>query len=183
MRDLKTVVLSMTCMESSRIIHCVRLRSQLIETILKVKHEFCPRVLTEEFIVDAADNILQEVVDEFCLYSIKDLSGRISKRIAEDNPDLMLINSDGSQGKRISELLNFEPYALLSRDLIRKLFAKEIANHTIPSDFIAQLAKWMHPFHDALQQVLEPSQRVLNKKCESICNSLGEVLVKSPNNS
>ena len=87
-RDLKTVVLSMTCMEGSRI-HCVRLCSQLIQTMLKLKHKFCPRVLTEEFIVDAADNILLEVVNEFHLYSIKDLSGRISKRIAEDNPDLM----------------------------------------------------------------------------------------------
>jgi len=59
-RDLNTVVLSMTCMEDSRI-HCVRLRSQLIQTILKSKIEFCPRVVIEEFIVEVGDDyVLQE---------------------------------------------------------------------------------------------------------------------------
>ena len=173
-RSLKTVALSMTCLEDSRI-HCVRLRSQLIQTILKSKHEFCPRVLTEEFIVDVADAILLEVVDEFHSYSIKNLSSRISERSAKDNPDLMLINSDGSQGKRVSELLNFEPYALLNQDLITKLFSNENAKQCVSDDFISELAQWMYPFHDALVRVLEPSSSELNKKYKDICDSLGEV--------
>ena len=173
-RSLKTVVLSMTCLEDSRI-HCVRLRSQLIQTILKSKHEFCPRVLTEEFIVDVADNILLEVVDEFHSYSINDLSRRISERSAKDNPDLMLMNSDGSQGKQISELLNFEPYALLNQDLITILFSKETAKQYVSDDFISELAQWMYPFHDALVRVLKPSSSELNKKYKDICDSLDEV--------
>ena len=173
-RSLKSVALGMTCLEDSKI-HCVRLRSQLIRTILKSKHQFCPRVLTEEFIVDVADNILPEVEDEFHSYSIKDLSSRISERSAKDNPDLMLINSDGSQGKRISELLNFEPYALLNQDLIAKLFSNENAKQSVSDDFISELAQWMYPFNDALVQALKPLPKVLNQKCESISGSLGEV--------
>ena len=173
-RDLNTVVLSMTCLEDSRI-HCVRLRSQLIQTILKSKHQFCPRVLTEEFIVDVADNILPEVVDEFHSYSIKDLSRRISERSEKDDQDLMLMNSDGSQGKRISELLNFEPYALLNQDLITKLFSIKNAKMSVSDDFITELAKWMYPFHDALVRVLKPSSSELNKKYNVICDSLDEV--------
>ena len=171
-RDLKTVVLSMSCVEDSRI-HCVRLRSQLIQTILNSKSEFCPRLLTEELIVDVAgdhDSLLQ-AIDECPSHSIKNLSSRISARSAKDNPDLMLINPDGSQGKRISELLYFEPYALLTPVLITKLFAKETVKQSIPNDFITELAQWMYPFCDALLQVLKPSLQLLNKKCEDIRDS------------
>ena len=170
-RDLKTVVLSMSCMDDSRI-HCVRLRSQLIQTILKSKHQFCPRVLTEEFIVEVADDIRLLVIDEFHLYSIKDLSSRISKRSTSDNPDLTLIKQDGSKGQQISELLYFEPYALLTPDLTVKLFTKETAKQSVSDEFITELAQWMYPSCDALLQVLKPSPQLLNKKCEDIRDSL-----------
>ena len=172
-RDLKTVVLSMACMDHSRI-HCVRLRSQLIQTILKSKDEFCPRLLTEEFIVDVADDSLLQAVDERPSHSINYLSRRISAGSANDNPDLTLINQDGSQGKRISELLYFEPYALPTHDVIAKLFAKQNAKQTVSHAFITELAQWIYPSCDALLQVLKPSPQLLNKKCEDINDSLGE---------
>ena len=129
-RKLRTVVLCMTCMESSKI-HCVRLRSQLIQTILKSKSEFCPRVPTEEFVLEVADDSLLQAVDECPSHSIKYLSSRISKRSSSDSPDLTLINLDGGQGKQVSELLHFEPYALLTPDLITKLFSKETAKQPV----------------------------------------------------
>ena len=173
-RDLRTVVLSMSCMEDSRI-HCVRLRSQLILTILKSKDEFCPRVPTNEFVVEVADDSHLQALDERPSYSINNLSSRISTRSANDNPDLTLINPDGGKGKRISELLYFEPYALLTPDLITKLFTKETAKQSVSDDFITELAKRMYSFCDALRQVLEPSSKVLSKKCADIHGSLGEV--------
>ena len=172
-RGLKTVALSMTCMDHSRI-HCVRLRSQLIQTILKSKREFCPRVLTEEFIVDVAGDSPLQAVDECPSHSINYLSSRISTRSANDNPDMTLINPDGSQGSRISELLYFEPYALLTHDVIAKLFANKNAKQTVSHDFITELAQWMYPSCNALLQVLKPSPQLLNKKCEDIHDSLGE---------
>jgi len=88
---------------------------------------------------------------------------------------MTLINPDGSQGKRISELLYFEPYALLTPKLIAELFAKENAKQFVSHELITELAKWMYPFCDALLQILEPSPSELNKRCECICDSLGEV--------
>ena len=85
-----------------------------------------------------------------------------------------LINPDGSPGKQISELLHFEPYALLTPDLITKLFTKEPAKQPVSDEFITELAKQMYPFCDTLLQVLEPSSRVLSKKCVDIHDSLGE---------
>jgi len=172
-RDLRSIVLSMSCMEGCRI-HCVRLRSLLIQTILKSKSEFCPRVLTEEFIVDVAGDSLLQAVDGCPSHSINYLCSRISTRSANDNPDFTLVNTDGSQGKRISEFLYFEPYALLIPGLITKLFTKENAKQSVSDDFITELAKRMYPACDALVQVLKPSPQILTKKCEDIRDSLGE---------
>ena len=172
-RDLNTVALSMTCMDDSRI-RCVRLRSQLIQTILKSKCEFCARVSTKEFIVEVANDSPLQAVDECPSHSINYLSSMISARSANDSPDLTLINPDGSRGKRISELLYFEPYALLTPDLIAKLFAKENAQLTVSDDFITELAQLMYPVCDALLHVLKPSPQVLNQKCEDIHANLSE---------
>ena len=176
-QDLKAVVLSMTCMDHSRI-HCVRLRSQLIQTILKSQREFCPRVFTEEFIVEVANDSPLQVTNECPSYSINYISSRISKRSANDNPDMtLLLNPDGHEGpgKQISKLLYFEPYVLLTSDLIGKLFAKETAKQSVSDDFITELAQWLYPFHDALVRVLKPSSSELNKKYKDICGSLDEV--------
>ena len=161
-------------MDHSRI-HCARLRSQLIQTILKSKSEFCPRVLTEEFIVDVAGDSLLQAVVEYPSHSINYLSSMIKTRNANDNPDLTLINPDGSRGKQTSELLYFEPYALLTPDVSAKLFAKENAKETVSHDFITELAQWMYPSCDALLHVLKPSPQALNKKREDIHDSLDEV--------
>ena len=86
-----------------------------------------------------------------------------------------LINPDGSPGKQISELLHFEPYALLTPDLITKLFSKETAKQPVSDDFITKLAKRMYPFHDTLLQLLEPPSKILSKKCVDIHDSIGEI--------
>ena len=164
----------MTCMDDSRI-HCVRLRSQLIQTILKLKSEFCPRVLTEEFVIDVAGDSLMQAVEGCPLHSINYLCGTISTRSTSDNPDFSLVNTDGSQGKRISELLYFEPYALLTPGLITKLFTRENAKQPVSDDFITELAKKMYPSCDALQQVLGPPLQTLNNKYKDICDSVGEI--------
>ena len=93
-RNLRSIVLSMSCMDDSRI-HCVRLRSQLIKTILKSKSEFCPRLLTEEFIVYVAGHSLLQEVDGCPSHSIKYLCSTIKTRSANDNPDFTLVNADG----------------------------------------------------------------------------------------
>lgn len=52
---------------------------------------------------------------------------------------MTLINTDVSQGKRISGLLYFERYVLLTPDLIAKLCAKETAKPPVSDDFITEL--------------------------------------------
>ena len=76
--------------------------------------------LKSSYIVDVAGDSHLQAVDGCPSHSINYLSGRISTKRANGNPDLTLVNTDGSQGQQISELLYFEPYALLIRGLIKK---------------------------------------------------------------
>ena len=110
-----------------------------------------------------------------CLsHSIKYLSRIIANRDPKDDPDLILTHSDGNTGKRISELLYFKPYAVLTPDLIIQLFAKENAKKLVSSSFVTKLASHMYPFSNALELVLNPDPTILNEKYKDQVHSLGE---------
>ena len=81
-------------------------------------------------------------------HSMKYLSSMVANRDQKDDPDLILTHSDGSTGKKVSELLYFEPYAVLTSDLIIQLFAKKNAKKQVSSNFITRLANCMYPFND-----------------------------------
>ena len=157
LKSLKAATLRMTCIKG-REIHCVRLRTKLIRAILKAKNEFCPHVHVEECIAEVAPGSVHAVL-ECSSHSIKYLSRTIANRDPKDDPDLMLTHSDGSTGEQISEVLYFEPYAVLTPDLITQLFANENGKKLVSSSFIARLANRMYPFNDSLRGVcdLDPS--------------------------
>ena len=162
MKDLKTTTLKMTCLEG-REIHCVRLRTKLIRAILKAKNEFCPHIHVEECIVEVAAESLHAVL-ECPSHGIKYLSTTIANRDPKDDPDLILTHHDGSSGKQISELLCFEPYAVLTPDLITQLFAKENAKKQMSSSFITRLANCMYPFTNSLRRVFDLDPSVLSAR-------------------
>ena len=182
MKGLKTATLTMTCMER-REIHCVRLRTKLMRAILKAKNEFCPHVHVEECIVEVTAGNLKTVaagslyaVLQLPSHSITYLSRTIANRDPKDDPDLILTHSNGSTGKQISEVLYFEPYAVLTPDLITQLFAKENAREKVSSSFITELASRMYSFSDALEKALKPDPSVLSGKCKDVhLDSLGEI--------
>ena len=172
-KDLKKVILIMTCMKESET-HCVKLRTQLIQAILKAKEEFCPNVCIEECIMDVTSDKLLQSVELFPTYSIRHLSKRISTRCADDHPDIMLVNSDGTPGKRISDLLYFEPYALLTPDLIKELFKKDNANQILSNSCITDLASRIYPSSDTLVKVLNPDRTILSEQCKKVAENLDE---------
>ena len=162
MKDLKTATLKMTCIEGSEI-YCIRLRTKLINIIIEAKNEFCSHVNVEECIIEVEAGNFQKVV-ECPSHSVKYLSNMIANRNQKDDPDLILTHSEGSAGKRISELLYFDSYMVLSSDLIMQLFAKENAKKLVSISFITKLASHMYPFSDSLEQVLNPDPAILSEK-------------------
>ena len=175
--DLKTTTLNMTCKAGGEI-HCVRMRTKLIKAILKAKDDFCPLVHVEECLMELAnshDGGDLQFIAEFS-HSIKDLSRAIADRNSNDCPDLTLIHHDGSTGKQVSEVLYFEPYAVLTPDLIKMLFEKENAKKLLSSSFITELASRMYPFNNSLEEILKPDPSVVSEKCKQIhSDSLGEI--------
>ena len=169
LKDLKTATLNMICKAGGEI-QCVRLRTELIKAILKAKDDFCPRVHVEECLMELAsghDGGDLQCIAEFS-HSIKDLSRTIADRNSNDCPDLTLIHHDGSTGKRVSEVLYFEPYAVLTPDLIKILFEKENAKKLVSSSFITELASRMYPFNDSLEEILRPDPSVLSEKYKKV---------------
>ena len=76
--------------------------------------------------------------------------------------------------KAISELLYFEPYAVLNPDFIVQLFAKENAKKLVSSSFITKLASRMYPFSNGLELALNPDPTILNEKYKDQVHGLGE---------
>ena len=171
-RDLKTVILIMSSMKGSEI-HCVRLRAQLINTILKAKKEFCPRVDVEECIMEVENfKALNKCSSQSTKCRLKYLSDRISTRDASDHQHLVLVNPDGSPGKRISELLYFEPYTLLTADLIKQMFLEENSDLLLKDTFISELSGHLYTYNNILVQILKPPSRVLIDRFKSDTNVL-----------
>ena len=174
-RELKTVILIMSSMKGSEI-HCVRLRAQLIKTILKARKEFCPRVDVEECIMEVESEGLVEAVQkcpsQSTKYSLKYLSDRISTRDASDHQDLVLVNPDGSPGKQISELLYFEPYTLLTSDLITQMFSRHTSSLIVSDAFLSELAARFYLHKNILSQILMPQPRLLSEKLKMDVHSL-----------
>ena len=165
-RELKTVILVMSSMKGSEI-HCVRLRTQLIKTILKARKELCPRVDVEECIMEVGNNRLVETIErcpsQSTKYSLKYLCDRISTRNASDHQDLVLVNPDGSPGKLISDLLYFEPYTLLTSDLITQMFSRHTSSLILSDAFLSELAARFYRCKSILSQILRPHPRLLSE--------------------
>ena len=161
-KDMKTATLRMTCIKG-REIYCVRLRTKLIRAILKAKNEFCPHVHVEECIVEVTTANLHAVL-KCPSHSIKYLSSTIANRDPKDDPDLLLIHSDGSTGKRVSEVLCFEPYTVLTPGLITQLFAKVNTKKLVSSKFITEFASRIFLFNNSLEEVLAPDPSILSGK-------------------
>ena len=174
-RELKTVILIMSSMKGSEI-HCVRLRAQLIKTILQAREEFCPRVDVEECIMEVGNerlvHTLQNCPSQCTKYSLKYLSDRVSTRNASDHQDLVLVNPDGSPGKRISELLYFEPYTLLTSDLITQMFSRHTSSLIVSDAFLSEVAARFYRCKNILSQILMPQPRLLSEKLKMDVYSL-----------
>jgi len=132
----------------------------LIKTILLARREFCPGIEVKECIMNSevkSDELLQTVEEcpHSVKYSLEYISDRISSRSAEDHPDVTLVNPDGSPGKQISEILYFEPYTLLTPDIISQLFSEESTGRIVCDAFISKLANRLCLYNNVLVKILK----------------------------
>ena len=178
-KDLKTVMLFVSFVKGSEV-HSVRLRTRLIKTILLAKREVCPGVEIEECIMNSevkCDELLQAVEEcpRSLKYSLEYVSDRISSRSTEDHPDITLVNPDGSPGKQVSEILYFEPYTLLTSDLITELFSEQNADRIVPDAFLSKLANRLCLYNDSLVKILNLQLRLVGATLRRDTYALGRL--------
>ena len=178
-KDLKTVMLFVSFVKGSEV-HSVRLRTRLIKTILLAKREFCPGVEVKECIMNSevkSDELLQAVEEcpRSLKYSLEYVSDSISSRSTEDHPDITLVNPDGSPGKQVSEILCFEPYTLLTSDLITGLFSEENADRIVSDAFLSKLANRLCLYNNTLVKILNLQPRLVDATLRRDTYALGRL--------
>ena len=164
----QTVILLMGCLKECEMKY-VKLRSQIIQTILRVKDDTCPLVSVKEGMFADPIKLMKYVNQrQFLLdtYSLTDISHAISRS------EPAVIGHRSTTNIQLSALLYFEPYAALSEDieLIKALFVKNkeqeamsdelVFDHDEPmtEEFLARVAKCACPCHKHFAVVFELSK-------------------------
>ena len=125
---------------------CLRLRSIVIQKILKAAKEFCPKVDTVEYLV-APEEVLEhplriqarptsetvQSISDLTLFSISEVATTFASE------KTIALSKNGTP-LSLDTLLSFEPYACMGRTTLDKIFAdSESSNETISDDFLLQI--------------------------------------------
>ena len=166
---MHTVILIMSC-PSNHEISCVRLRSELIHTILTAVEDICPQNTKDlrEYIIDPVNPAelynKQQLASNLYGVSIQSLVRNLVKeRKFWEFPDPM---------ETTRELLYFEPYIVFSRQAVEQLFSKENSQKVVSTEFIAQLALWASHYDDnnALQKIIRPyPHEIVDEDSFTVC--------------
>ena len=166
---MHTVILIMSC-PSNHEISCVKLRSELIHTILTAVEDICPQNTKDlrEYIIDPVNPAelynKQQLASNLYGVSIQSLVRNLVKeRKFWEFPDPM---------ETTRELLYFEPYIVFSQQAVEQLFSKENSQKVVSTEFIAQLALWASHYDDnnALQKIIRPyPHEIVDEDSFTVC--------------
>ena len=158
----QAVVVMMRCFQMLKSqVQCLHLRSSIIQKVLKAKDEFCPRVSTLESFIHPDDlQYPPKPGNETVLFH---MSG-IAQTVVEMN---LCVHDDSDVGEIISteELLLFEPYCDVGKNLIALLFDQKNEDLKVSEAFIHNIAtsiinnndpKYLERKKDLLLKILEP---------------------------
>lgn len=103
----KAVVVRVGCLEGKEIVPYIRLRSELIQTILKIKEEFLPKVDVQEYLIHPheLENLPNFVKDLHCFSLHKLATALVEQKFT-------ISSQRGTEIKPVDtvKLLYFEPY-------------------------------------------------------------------------
>ena len=134
----KVVAVMMRCIElSATKIECIRLRSSIIQKILRAKDKFCSEVLTTESFIhpDKLQYPLSSPQD-LTLFSLHD----VAKLVVATKPCLRYSDGRGFKHLELETLLLFEPYADLGEDILKELFDEERKDTEVTVEVLKHIA-------------------------------------------
>ena len=143
------------------VVECSRLRSSLIQTVLKAKSEFCHAVKVSEAFIhpDFVQYPFSE--SEGCvLYSFNEIKTTIMER------KTYAVDSTGKHPIKTEELLHFEPYADLTSSVINQLFNPENAETEVTDKFLTEFAapEEVHKKKERFKAMIKPDSVMLHER-------------------
>ena len=130
----------------------VNVRSRIIHTVLLTKHEFCPKVQTEECLIYPEDVVHFPTDTNTNTVSIKD----VALTVKEGKSFIVLKRN---QTLELDKLLHFEAYSKLNEQILQILFDRYSPQHhqKISMDLIHLIAEHAHVNTDEYITICKPS--------------------------
>ena len=133
----QAVIVMMRCFNMLKsLVQCLHLRSSIIQKVLKATAEFCSVSTLESFIHPDDLQYPPKSGSETVLFHIPG----VAQTIVDMNP---CVHDDSDVGEIISmeELLYFEPYSDIGRQLLEKLFDKENEDVKVSDYFLNEISQ------------------------------------------
>ena len=147
--DNRMLVLMMSCREEE-MDGCAKLRSEVINEILKAKHEVCESISTKKSLIHRSQLSFPLDSHKLSLFNIEELIERVHKRTTTD-----AVDTDGVQKIPIERLLGFEPYISISQNIVRQVLSERDAHTCVPRKLLTELdencSKYLH-FHEHFEE-------------------------------
>ena len=123
----EAVIVLMRC-EDIHLMKCIECRSNIIKTVLQCAEEFCPKVQTHEFFLDPSEvteySVIKDSLTELRKYPTKKVANIILT--STDCEKACIVLHKGSIS--LKHLLQLEPYAVLTKDILKKLLCEPESN-------------------------------------------------------
>lgn len=155
----RTVCLLMRCLKGSEI-ECARLRSSIIQMTLAALEQFCPKVMAVESVIDPAEAV-RPLKPYGCLtrFTVQE----IARAIAEGKHSV--VNED-NRLSTIDNLLFFEPYRGLNKQLIAALFESDRSAQEVSDIFLYDIANCIHDKMNHFINMFNPPADMLQNMIE-----------------
>ena len=149
---MSAVVVMVGCMKDTEL-DGVRLRSEIIKTVLEVKEEHSKVITTTESIISPGELKSYPLgrINQLQSFPMYALSRAISKN---DNFVIHKQDSANINQKSIKELLYFEPYACLNKAILTELFDDSNSDSEVSENFLSDIARCAYPYKHFFEGIL-----------------------------
>ena len=149
------VMVAVAC-PAGKEVDCVKLRSDIIRTILEAKKQYSAAV-------EMSENVVHPVQSQLALHPLKlPQSIEVSSISGAIENDSRVVDSVTDKKKvDIDTLLSFEPYACLNREIVQRLFNPVLSSLEVSDDFLNKIAHVAYPWTKQFRQVLNVTDQMV----------------------
>ena len=143
----------------------VQVRSDLIRTVLEMKEKYSGAVEVRESLISPSelDSYPLKCPKNLCLFDMDS----IALTISEESKFVTRKQGFKQQVKSTKEIFYFEPFSLLSTDILKELFEESNDKKELDVRFLKQLGEAMQDQVNELQQILHVKAKALRAAVHS----------------